>query len=125
MKKEITKCTTSIEEITMEDAVNEFFNDDWDSRSWEDTESYIDSYIEMFSEISDEEKELLKSEIKKEFDKEVDEIRQEEISKLKDKDSILKLIQNYFVDDWPDEGEIGYLLSAEEILDLILQNGNK
>ena len=125
MKKEITKVISSIEGVSMEEAVNEFFDDDWDPRSWEDTESCIDSYIETFSEISDEEKELLKSEIKKEFDKEVEELRQEEIDKLEDRNSILNLIRTSFVDDWPDEGEIGYLLSAEEILDLILQNGNK
>ena len=124
MKREITKLTISMEEISMEEAVNEFFDGDWDPRSWEETEEYIDSYIEEFNEISDEEENLLRQEIKKEFDKKVNEIRQEETDKLKDKDSILIWIENS-PDDWPDEGEVGYLLSNEEILDLILQNGNK
>ena len=124
MKKEMQKWTSSIEDIDIEEAVNEFFDGDWDPKSWEDTEEYIDSYIEEFEKISDKEKDLLKLEIKKEFDKKVNKSRQEEIDQLKDKDSILKWIKSSF-DDWPDDGQVGYILSKEEVLDLILQNGNK
>jgi len=123
MKKEVQKWTYSIEKITMEEAVNEFFDGDWDPKSWEDTEEYIDSYIVEFDEISDKEEDHLRAEIKKEFDKRVNELRQEEINQLKDKKSILNWIEN--LNDWPYEGEVGYLLSKEEILDLILQNRNK
>jgi len=124
MKKEITKWITSIEDIAIEEAVNEFFDGDWEPRSWEDTESCIDSYIEEFSEISDKEEDLLRTEIKKEFDKMVNNLCQEESGLLKDRKSILNWIES-LSDNWPDEGEVGYLLSKEEILDLILQNGNK
>jgi len=124
MKKEIQKWISSVEDIAMEDAVNEFFDEDWDPRDWEETESYIDSYIEEFQEISDKEEDILRAEIKKEFDKRVNEIRQEETDQLKDRKSILNLIEN-LCDDWPNEGEVGYLLSEEEILNLIIQNGNK
>ena len=124
MKKETKKLVTFIEDVTLEEVVNEFFDGDWDPRSWEDTESYIDSYIKEFKEISDKEKDLLRVEIKKEFDKKVNEIRQEEYVQLKDRKSILKWIET-LNDDFPFEGEVGYMLSKEEILDLILQNGNK
>lgn len=124
MKKEITKWTTSIEEITTEEAVNEFFDGDWDPKSWEDTETYIDSYIEEFDEISDKEEDHLRAEIKKEFDKRINELRQGEINQLKNRKSILNWIES-LGDDWPDEGVVGYILSKEEILNLILQNGNK
>ena len=123
MKKEVQKWISSIEKITMEEVVNDFFDGDWDPRSWEDTEEYIDSYIGEFFEISDKEKDLLRSEIKKEFDKEVSKLKKEETDQLKDRESILNWIEN--LNDWPDEGDVGYLLSKEEILDLILQNGNK
>ena len=125
MKKEITKYTSSMEEITVEEAVSDFFDGDWDSRSWEGTEGYIDSYIEEFQEISDKEADHLKAEIKKEFDRRVNILRQKEINKLKDKESILKWIKISLIDDWPDEGDVGYILSEEEILDLILENGRK
>ena len=124
MKKEITKFITSIEDITMEEAVSKFFDGDWNPKDWLETEEYIYSYIDEFDEISDKEKDLLKSEIKKEFDKEVNRLRQEEIDKLKNRKSILNFIESTYA-DWPDEGEVGYLLSAEEILDLFLQNSNK
>ena len=124
MKKEITKWTTSVEEIAMEEAVNEFFDGDWDPRSWEDTETYIDSYIEEFDEITDKEEDHLRAEIKKEFDRRINEILQEETVQLKDRKSILNWIGSSF-DDWPDIGQVGYLLSKEETLDLILKNGNK
>mgnify|MGYP006908909826 CR=1 FL=1 len=108
----------------MEEAVNEFFDGDWDPKSWEDTEEYIDSYIEGdFQEISDKEADHLKAEIKKEFDKRVNKLHQEEIDQLKDRKSILNWIES-FTDDWPERGEVGYMLSKEEILDLILENGN-
>jgi len=125
MKKEITKYISSIEEISIEEALNEFFKGDWNSASWEDTESYIDSYIEEFKEISDKEEDLLRIEIKKEFDKRVNKIHQEEVDKLKDRKSILNWIDESIQYTIPDEGEVGYMLSEEEILDLILENGNK
>ena len=116
MKKEITKWVSSIEEISMKEAVNEFFDGDWDPRSWDYTEADIDHYLENFDEISDEEESLLRAEIKKEFDKRSNEIRQEEIDQLKDRDSIL---------EWLESITVGDTLSKEEILDLILKNGNK
>jgi hypothetical protein len=124
MKKEVQKWRSSIEDITMEEAVDEFFDGDWDPRSWEDTEINIDSYIEEFSEISDKEEVHLRAEIKKEFSEKVNKIRQEETDQLKDRKSILNWIENIQY-GYPDEGEVGYMLSKEEILDLIIQNGNK
>ena len=91
MKKEIITRTFSIKDITIEEAVNEFFDfGDWCPNDWDYTIESIYLYVENdFIEISEKEKELLKIEIEKEFDKRVNEIRK------------------------------------EEILDLILQNGNK
>lgn len=123
MKKEVQEWISSVKDITIEEAVNIFFDGDWDPRNWEDTEQYIDSYIEEFQEISDKEEDHLRAEIKKEFDKEISKLKKEEIDQLKDRKSILNWIKN--LNDWPDEGEVGYLLSKEEILNLILQNGNK
>lgn len=121
----MSKWVTSTEEVSVEEVVNDFFDGDWDPKSWEDTEEYIDSYIEEFQEISDKEADHLKAEIKKEFNKRVNELRQEEIDQLKDKESILNWIKTSSIDDWPEEGTVGYVLSKEEILDLILENWNK
>jgi hypothetical protein len=124
MKKEVQKWTFSVEDVTMEEAVSEFFDGDWDPIDWKETETNIDSYIEEFSEISDKEENRLRSEIKKEYDEKVSKLKKEETDQLKNRESILEWIGNS-CDDWPDEGVVGYMLSREEILDLILQNGNK
>lgn len=124
MKIEIHKYISSIEDITVEEAVDEFFNGDWDPKNWEYTKSCINSYIEEFQEISDKEEDHLRAEIEKEFDKKVSELKKEETNQLKDRKSILEWLENS-CGDWPDEGEVGYMLFKEEVLDLILQNGNK
>ena len=125
MKKEITRWISSIEDIATKEAVNECYDGDWDPRRWEYTYSCIDSYIEEFKEISDEEEDILRVEIEKEFSNRVNELRQEEVDQLKDKKSILNWIESMQKYSSLDEGEVGYLLSKEEIINLILQNGNK
>ena len=126
MKKELTKWSKVTEEVSLEDTVNDFFDGDWDPRDWDETKSCLDAYIdEEFEEISNKEAALLSEEIKKEFDKRVSELKQEEIDQLKDRKSILDLLDYYLCSGFPNMGEVGFLLSNEEILDLILQNGNK
>lgn len=124
MKKKVIKWIDSIEEVSIETAINDFFDGDWNPKDWEETEEYIDTYIEEeFTNISDKEKNQLKSGIKKEYNKRVLNLKQEEIDQLKDRKSILKFLEEAIC-DYCDEGEVGYLLSAEEILDLIIKNGN-
>jgi len=123
MKKKVTKWIDSIEEVSIEMAINDFFDGDWNPKDWEETEEYIDTYIEEeFTNISDKEKNQLKSEIKKEYNKRVLNLKQEEIDQLKDRKSILKFLEGV-MGNYCDEGEV--LLSAEEIIDLIIKNGNK
>lgn len=123
MKKELTEWTKVIEEVSVEEAVDYFFDGDWEPRDWDETKCCLDTYIEKFEEISNKEADLLRAEIKKEFDKRVSELKQEELGQLKDRKSILDLLDCYLY--FPDMGEVGFLLSNEEILDLILQNGDK
>ena len=125
MKKKVTKWIDSIEEVSIETAINDFFVEDWNPKDWEETEEFIDTYIEEeFTNISDKEKNQLKSEIKREYDKRVSNLRQEEIDQLKDRESILEVLGEAMF-DYCDEGEVGFMLSAGEIIDLIIENGNK
>ena len=124
MKKKVTKWIDSIEEVSIEMAINDFFDGDWNPEDWEETKEYIDTYIEEeFTNISDKEKNQLKAGIKKEYNKRVLNLKQEEIDQLKDRKSISKFLEEA-ISDYCDEGEVGYLLSAEEIIDLIIKNGN-
>ena len=119
MKKEVWK--SSIEEISIEEAVKDFCEEYCGSIDSKDFDSEFDYFIEVdIKEIS------LKEEIKKQLIKQKEEFIVQEKSKLKNRTSILEWIDyNIKYDECLEGGDIGYYLSAEEILDLIIENGKK
>lgn len=125
MKKEVWK--SSIEEMSIEEAVRDFCEEYCGGLDSEDFDSEFDSFIEdNIKEISSEERDTLKEEIKKKLIKRKEEFIVQEKSKLKNRTSILEWIDyNIKYDDCLEEGDIGYYLSAKEILDLIIENGKK
>ena len=46
-----------------------------------------------------------------------------ELENLKDRESISDWLEDII--DYPYEGDVGYILSIDEIIDLIIKNGNK
>ena len=125
MKKEV--CKYSIEEISIEEAVKDFCKEYCGSIDSEDFDSEFNYFIEVdIKEISLEEMDTLKEEIKKKLIKQKEEFIIQEKSKLKNRTSILEWIDyNIKYDDCLEGGDVGYYLSAKEILDLIIKNGNK
>ena len=129
MKKEVWK--SSVEEISIEEAVKDFCEEYCEehcgSIDSEDFDSELDDFIEEnIKEISPEEMDALKEEIKKQLIKQKKEFIVQEKSKLKNRTSILKWIDcNIKYNNSLEEGDIGYYLSAKEILDLIIKNGKK
>ena len=125
MKKEV--CKYSIEEISIEEAVKDFCEEYCGSIDSEDFDSELDDFIkDNIKEISPEERDSLKEEIKKILIKRKEEFIVQEKSKLKNRTSILEWIDyNIQYDDCLEAGNIGYYLSAKEILDLIIENGKK
>lgn len=123
MRKNVTKVVSSTEEVSLEFAVDEFLDKYWSSEYPDEFFEYLDDYFGEFETITDKEKEALTNEIKKESNRRILEIRNIEEKKLKTRKAILDFLKSITYDTY--EGEIGYLLSAEEILDLILENGNK
>ena len=125
MKKEV--CKYSIEEISIEEAVKDFCKEYCGDIDSEDFDSEFDYFIEVdIKEISPEERDSLKEEIKKKLIKRKEEFIVQEKSKLKNRTSILEWIDyNIKYDDCLEEGDVGYYLSAKEILDLIIENGKK
>ena len=129
MKKEV--CKYSIEEISIEEAVKDFCEECEEcycrSIDSEDFDSELDDFIEEnIKEISSEERDTLKEEIKKKLIKQKEEFIVQEKSKLKNRTSILKWIDyNIKYDNCLEGGDVGYYLSAKEILDLIIKNGKK
>jgi len=123
MKKEVSEWKSEIKEVSLKDAVKVFFEEcDYNIGDWSETEENLDYFINDFKEINNEEEKLLREEVKKEFDKKVNKYKQEELAHLKNKSSILKWIKSII---GIEAGDPGYMLNAEEILDLILENGQK
>ncbi len=127
MKKEVSEWKSEIKEVSLKDAVKVFFEEcDYNIGDWSETEENLDYFINDFKEINNEEEKLLREEVKKEFDKKVNKYKQEELAHLKNKSSILKWIKSIIgIDGLIEAGDPGYMLNAEEILDLILENGQK
>lgn len=125
MKKKVWK--SSIEEISIEEAVKNFCEDYYGGLDSEDFDSELDCFIkDNIKEISPEEMDALKEEIKKKLIKRKEEFIVQEKSKLKNRTSILEWIDyNIKYDDCLEGGDVGYYLSAKEILDLIIENGKK
>lgn len=126
MKKEVWE--SSMKEVSIEEVVKGFLDEyllpDLDI---DDFDSELNYFIEdNIKEISTEEKTVLKEEIKKLILKQKEEAVAEEKYKLKNRTSILEWIDYHIqYDDYLEEGDVGYYLSAEEILDLIIKNGQK
>lgn len=125
MKKKVW--VSSIKEISIEEAVRDFCKEYCGGLDSEDFDSELDYFIkDNIKEISPEEMDALKEEIKKQLIKQKEEFIVQEKSKLKNRTSILEWIDyNIKYDDCLEAGDIGYYLSAKEILDLIIKNGQK
>ena len=110
MKKEVWK--SSVEEISIEEAVKDFCEEYCGSIDSEDFDSEFDCFIEdNIKEISPEERDSLKKEIKKKLIKQKEELIVQEKSKLKNRTYILEWIDcNLKYDDCLEGGDVGYYL---------------
>ncbi len=117
----------SIKEISIEEAVKDFCEEYWGDLDSADFDSELGDFIkDNIKEISPKEMDALKEEIKKQLIKRKEEFIVQEKSKLKNRTSILEWIDyNIKYDECLEGGDIGYYLSAKEILDLIIENGKK
>jgi len=99
---------------------NEFYVGDWDCGSY----IYYDPFWKDY-ELTDEDKKRISELIKVEIKKEIENYREQEKQLLKDRKSILYFLSSHIESYDIDPGKVGYMLSDEEILDLILENGRK
>lgn len=127
MKKEVL--VSSMKEVSIEEVARDFCKEYCGGLDSEDFDSELDYFIkDNIKEISSEEMDALKEEIKKQLIKQKEKFIVQEKSKLKNRTSILEWIDyniKFKYDDCLEAGDIGYYLSAKEILDLIIENGKK
>ena len=113
-------------DVSDEDVVNDFMEDAFVTFDWAMDDPTVNDY-EYFWEgydLTEEDKERIFSKIQVEAKEEIKRIKEDEKTLLKDRESILEFI-NYSIGDSYSDQQVGYALSAEEILDTILENGRK
>lgn len=133
MKKKVYKTIEKIEECSIEEVVNDFldcYDTDELEEIKEDFEYEITNYLEVEEiEYSEEEKEFFIKLVKKEVDKKINNAKESEIKQLSNRKSIHEWVSellDYMRSNADiDPGDVGFLLSVDEIIDLIAQNGNK
>lgn len=126
MRKVTSEVITTSKEITIEELLEDFFRNYANLSSLENTIDSIDWYIKGESVIlSNEERNYFEDSIRKLFKEKVIEYKQRESSQLQDRKSIIEFLEDVIDSSSLDEGDVGFLLSAEEIIDLIIKNGNK
>ena len=124
-----TTVVKSLVDIDDETIVNDFIDEYfyYDDYDWEDNDDILlsddwDGFWEEYEEVTDEDKERISKLANKEIQKRLLQNRKNQEDVLKDRKSIINFFDNIFYNDKPEEISS---LSYEEIIDLIIKNGNK
>ena len=133
MNKKVIKTIEEIEEYSMEEVADDFLND-YNESELEDLKDNLEYEITDYLvaeniKHSEEEKETLIKLVKEKIDEKINNIKEPEIKRLSNRKSIHKWLSELLdsmrrLDDI-EFGEVGFLLSVDDIIDLIVKNGNK
>ena len=125
-RKEKELITTKYTDVSDEDVVNDFMEDAFTIYEWLVDDFTIDDYDYFWEDyvLTAEDKERIFNKIQIKAKEEIEKAKEEEKDLLKDRESILTFI-NCSIEDSDYSGQVGYTLSAEEVLDIILENGRK
>ena len=129
MNKKVIKTIEEIEESSIEEVANEFLNYYYESEL-EDLKKNLEYEINTYLvaediKHSEEEKESFIKLVKEKIDENINNIKEPEIKCLSNRKSIHKWLSELldYIDIEPND--VGFLLSVDEIIDLIIKNGNK
>lgn len=132
MNKKVIKTIEKIEECSIEEAVNDFLDDHFyydDLLYLKDNLEYeVTTYFEEEDiEYSEEEKKSFIKLVERQVNEKVNSIKESEIKHLSNRKSIYKWLSELlaYMCNNIDPGDVGFLLSVDEIIDLIAQNANK
>ena len=121
----VVKSLVDIDDQTIvDDFMDEYFYYDED---WEDDDEILlsddwDGFWEQYEEVTDEDKKRISKLVNEEIQYRLSQNKKEQEDVLKDRASIINFFDDIFYSDKPDEISS---LSYEEIIDLIIKNGNK
>lgn len=133
MNKKVIKTIEEIEEYSIEEVADDFLNHYYEFELADlkkNLEYEINTYL-VAEDIkhSEEEKESFIKLVKEKIDENINNIREPEIKRLSNRKSIHKWLSELLdymrrLEDI-EPGDVGFLLSVDEIIDLITKNGNK
>lgn len=133
MNKKVIKRIEEIEEYSIEEVANDFLNHYYESEL-EDLKKNLEYKINTYLvaediKHSEEEKGSLIKLVKEKIDEKLNNMREPEIKSLSNRKSIHKWLSGLLdsmrkLDDI-EYGDVGFLLSVDDIIDLIVKNGNK
>lgn len=129
----IGKKEVSFKDVSDEDIVNDFMEDYYSPINWENEYTCINDleyFFEDYTDITEEDKERILNKIYTTAKAKDDELKAHEAKLLSNRNYILEFLDRCVEDtrenyDYFDKPIVGIYLEAEEILDLILKNGNK
>lgn len=133
MNKKVIKTIEEIEEYSMEEVADDFLDYYYESEleDLKDNLEYeiTDYLVREDIKHSEEEKGSLIKVVKEKIDEKLNNIREPEIKRLSNRKSIHKWLSELLdymrrLEDI-ESSDVGFLLSVDEIIDLIIQNGNK
>lgn len=112
------------DQTIVNDFIDEYFYDDED---WEDDDEMLlsddwNGFWEDYEEVTEEDKKRISKLVNEEIQKQLSQLKKEQTETFKDRASIINFFDDIFYDN-PPEGLSR--LSIEEIIDLIIENGNK
>lgn len=122
----VVKDLVDIDDQTIvNDFIDEYFYDDYND--WEDDDEMLlsddwDGFWEEYEEVTDEDKKRISKLTNESIQRRLSQNKKEQEDVLKDRASIINFFDDIFYSDKPDEISS---LSNEEIIDLIIKNGNK
>ena len=127
----IGKKEVLFKDVSDEDIVKDFMDDYYSPINWEDEYTCINDleyFFEDYTDITEEDKERILNKIRTAARAKDDELKAHETRLLSDRNHILKFLDDYvdYVRNYCyDHSRVGVYLGPEEILNLILKNGNK
>ena len=127
----IGKKEVLFKDVSDEDIVNDFMEDYYTPINWEDEYTCVNDlkyFFEDYMDITEEDKERILNKIRTAARAKDNEIKSQEAKLLSNRNYILRFLDDYveYIRNYEFERtKVGVYLDSEEILNLILKNGNK
>ena len=131
IKVPICKKEVSFKDVSDEDIVKDFMDDYYSPINWEEEYTCINDlkyFFEDYTDITEEDEERILNKIRIAARAKDNEVKSQEAKLLSNRNYILRFLDDYveYIRNYEFERtKVGVYLDSEEILNLILKNGNK